>query len=99
MLTCTNTPYIVLLALSVVECQISDLPPFLKGLTVADTHQVIFYPVGNGDTTQIILSGGHRDFFVRLCHRNKAENSDIPEIDLKARLKDDLKKPDATTSM
>lgn len=35
-------------------------------------HQVIFYPVGNGDTTQIILSGGRRVLF-DFCHRDKAE--------------------------
>lgn len=58
---------------------------------MADMHQVIFYPVGNGDTTQIILSGGRRVLF-DFCHRDKAEDADTPEIDLKARLKDDLKK-------
>ncbi len=60
---------------------------------MADVHQVSFYPVGNGDTTQIVLSGGRRVLF-DFCHRNKAEDSDTPEIDLKARLKDDLKKAD-----
>lgn len=60
---------------------------------MADIHQVSFYPVGNGDTTQIILSGGRRVLF-DFCHREKAEDSDTPEIDLKARLKDDLKKAD-----
>ena len=56
----------------------------------ADIHQVIFYPVGNGDTTQIILSKGRRVLF-DFCHRDKAEDADTPEIDLKARLKEDLK--------
>jgi hypothetical protein len=65
----------------------------LKGQAMADVHQVSFYPVGNGDTTQIVLSGGRRVLF-DFCHRNKAEDSDTPEIDLKARLKDDLKKAD-----
>ena len=60
---------------------------------MADIHQVSFYPVGNGDTTQIILSGGRRVLF-DFCHRDKAEDADTPEIDLKARLKDDLKKAD-----
>ncbi len=55
------------------------------------THQVIFYPVGNGDTTQIVLSAGRRVLF-DFCHRGKAEDPDTPEIDLKARLKEDLKK-------
>ena len=58
---------------------------------MADMHQVIFYPVGNGDTTQIIWSGGRRVLF-DFCHRDKAEDADTPEIDLKARLKDGLKK-------
>lgn len=60
---------------------------------MADTHQVIFYPVGNGDTTQIILSKGRRVLF-DFCHRDQAEDSDTPEIDLKARLKEDLKAVD-----
>ena len=57
---------------------------------MADVHQVIFYPVGNGDTTQIGLSKGRRVLF-DFCHRDKAEDADTPEIDLKARLKEDLK--------
>jgi hypothetical protein len=60
---------------------------------MADKHQVIFYPVGNGDTTQIILSTGRRVLF-DFCHREKAEDPGTPEIDLKARLKADLKKAD-----
>lgn len=57
---------------------------------MADVHQVIFYPVGNGDTTQIVLSKERRVLF-DFCHRDKAEDADTPEIDLKARLKEDLK--------
>lgn len=57
---------------------------------MADVHQVIFYPVGNGDTTQIVLSKGRRVLF-DFCHRDKAEDADTPEIDLKVRLKEDLK--------
>jgi len=60
---------------------------------VADVHQVIFYPVGNGDTTQIILSGGRRVLF-DFCHRDKGESPDIPDIDLKAHLKEDLQAAD-----
>jgi len=56
-------------------------------------HQVIFYPVGNGDTTQIVLSTGRRVLF-DFCHRGQAENEDTPEIDLKARLKEDLRAAD-----
>jgi hypothetical protein len=58
---------------------------------MADSHQIIFYPVGNGDTTQIVLSAGRRVLF-DFCHREKGENHDTPEIDLKTRLKDELKK-------
>ncbi len=60
---------------------------------MADKHEVVFYPVGNGDTTQIILAGGRRVLF-DFCHRSQAEDPGTPEIDLKARLKDDLKKAD-----
>lgn len=56
-------------------------------------HQVTFYPVGNGDTTQIILAGGRRILF-DFCHREKSEDADTPEIDLKKRLKEDLKAAD-----
>lgn len=59
-------------------------------MALADSHQVIFYPVGNGDTTQIVLSKGRRILF-DYCHRGKAEDDDTPEIDLKTRLKDDMK--------
>lgn len=57
---------------------------------MADLHKVVFYPVGNGDTAQIILSGGRRVLF-DFCHRGKAEGADTPEIDLKKRLNDELK--------
>lgn len=57
---------------------------------MADLHKVIFYPVGNGDTTQIVLSCGRRVLF-DFCHRGSAENADTPEIDLKTRLKSELK--------
>jgi hypothetical protein len=57
---------------------------------MSDIHQVIFYPVGNGDTTQIILSAGRRVLF-DFCHRDRAEDDDTPEIDLKAHLKEELK--------
>lgn len=57
---------------------------------MADTHQIVFYPVGNGDTTQIILSNGRRVLF-DFCHRDEAEDADKPKIDLKVRLKEDLK--------
>lgn len=56
---------------------------------MAETHKVIFYPVGNGDTTQIVMSAGRRVLF-DFRHTGKAEDSDEPEIDLKAHLKEEL---------
>ena len=52
-------------------------------------HQIVFYPVGNGDTSQVVLSAGRRVLF-DFCHRKKADNEETPEIDLKKRLKDEL---------
>lgn len=73
---------------------IAKLPLILnKEYSVADVHKVVFYPVGNGDTTQIVLSGGRRVLF-DFCHRDRAEDTDTPEIDLKSRLKDELKAVD-----
>lgn len=60
---------------------------------MAVTHRVLFYPVGNGDTTQIILDGGRRILF-DFCHREKSEDPDTPEIDLKSRLRSELKEAD-----
>lgn len=56
---------------------------------VADVHQIKFYPVGNGDTTQIILASGKRILF-DFCHRQKSEQDDTPEIDLKTTIKKEL---------
>lgn len=60
---------------------------------MADVHKVAFYPVGNGDTSQIILSKGRRVLF-DFCHRGNAEDAETPAIDLKARLKNELKEVD-----
>lgn len=54
-------------------------------------HQVIVYPVGNGDTSQIVLENGKRVLF-DYRHLNKIENVEGPEINLKDRLNDELKK-------
>jgi hypothetical protein len=54
-----------------------------------EKHQIIFYPVGNGDTSQVALSQGRRVLF-DFCHRKQARNAETPEIDLKKRLKDEL---------
>lgn len=53
-------------------------------------HQIIFYPVGNGDTSQIILDNGKRILF-DFRHLKKAEDGEGPEIDLNSRLKEELK--------
>lgn len=53
-------------------------------------HVVKFYPVGNGDTSQIVLENQRRILF-DFCHRGEcAEDPDRPEINLKAVLKDEL---------
>ena len=57
---------------------------------MATVHKVIFYPVGNGDTNQILLSNGRRILF-DFCHRSNSENKVNPLIDLGSRLKDELK--------
>ena len=56
---------------------------------MTEKHQIIFYPVGNGDTSQVILHQGRRILF-DFCHRKQAEGIDTPEIDLKKRLKEEL---------
>ncbi|MBB3835278.1 hypothetical protein FHR55_003522 [Xanthomonas arboricola] len=52
-------------------------------------HQVIFYPVGNGDTTQIILDNGRR-VLLDFRHKECSEEDSTPEINLKAALKKEL---------
>jgi len=49
---------------------------------MSENHQSIFYPVGNGDTSQVVLNHGRRVLF-DFCHRKKADSTDTPEIDLK----------------
>ena len=56
---------------------------------MTEKHQIIFYPVGNGDTSQIVLHQGRRILF-DFCHRKKAENVETSEIDLKKRLREEL---------
>lgn len=53
-------------------------------------HQVIFYPVGNGDTSQIVLENGKRILF-DFRHQKKTEDGGCKEINLKERLKEELK--------
>lgn len=56
-------------------------------------HQIFFYPVGNGDTSQIVLDNGKRILF-DFKHLKKTEDGEGPEINLKDRLKSELKKTD-----
>ena len=44
---------------------------------------VRFYPVGNGDCSQVVLENGKRLLF-DYCHRRKAEDKDDPRIDLES---------------
>ena len=54
------------------------------------THRIVFYPVGTGDTSQIILNNGKR-ILMEYRHQKKPEDGACPEIKLKARLKQELK--------
>ena len=53
-------------------------------------HKIIFYPVGNGDTSQIILSNGKRLLF-DFYKTEKSEDSETPSIDVAEALKKELK--------
>jgi hypothetical protein len=54
-------------------------------------HKVIFYPVGNGDTSQIILENGKRLLF-DFRHQKKSEEEGSKDFNLKKHLKDELSK-------
>ncbi len=56
---------------------------------MATKHIVKFYPVGHGDTTQIILHNGRRILF-DFNHSSASDDSQRPEIDLKGELKAEL---------
>jgi hypothetical protein len=56
-------------------------------------HRLNFYPVQNGDTSQIILENGKRMLF-DFHHLKCGEDEDDPAIDLKSHLTDELKKDD-----
>lgn len=58
---------------------------------MSEIHKVIFYPVGNGDSSQIILSAGKRILF-DYCHHKEGGNDNDLYIDLASHLKDELKK-------
>lgn len=52
-------------------------------------HEIVFYPVANGDTSQVITSNGRRILF-DFCHRSCGEDPDDPVIDLNSTLKEEL---------
>lgn len=54
-------------------------------------HKVIFYPVGNGDTSQIILENEKRILF-DFCHQKNSEDEGSKDFNLKKYLKDELDK-------
>lgn len=56
---------------------------------MATKHIVKFYPVGHGDTSQIVLNNGRRVLF-DFNHSSASEDSTRPEINLKAELKAEL---------
>lgn len=56
---------------------------------MATKHIVKFYPVGHGDTSQIVLHNGRRILF-DFNHSSASEDSQRPEINLKAELKAEL---------
>jgi hypothetical protein len=53
-------------------------------------HKVIFYPVGNGDTSQIILENSKR-LLLDYHHQKKTEEDGCWEFNLKKHLTDDLR--------
>jgi hypothetical protein len=57
---------------------------------MSEVHRILFYPVANGDTAQIVLSSGRR-ILLDFCHRGNAEDASTPEIDLIDRLRTELK--------
>lgn len=52
-------------------------------------HILKFYPVGNGDTSQIILENGKRMLF-DFRHLETSEDNDTPHINLKEQLRNEL---------
>src|SRR5450631_935033 len=56
-------------------------------------HQVIFYPVGCGDTSQIILANGRR-ILMDFHHIADTEANNRPEINLAKQLREELEASD-----
>lgn len=42
------------------------------GIHMPEKHQIVFYPVGNGDTSQVVPSQGRRVVF-DFCHRKRGQ--------------------------
>lgn len=57
---------------------------------MSQIHKVMFYPVGNGDTSQVITANDRR-FLFDFCHRRVAEDDSDPRINLDEALKNELK--------
>lgn len=55
-------------------------------------HRLRIYPVGNGDTSQIILANGRR-ILLDFCHRKKGESDKEAHIDLMKELKREIDFP------
>ncbi len=53
-------------------------------------HKIIFYPVGNGDTSQIILENGKR-VLIDFRHIKLSENDQAPEINLQETIRQELR--------
>jgi hypothetical protein len=49
-------------------------------------HTVTFYPVGNGDSSQIVLTNGRR-ILMDFRHQQSGEDKSSPIIDLNATLR------------
>lgn len=56
-------------------------------------HSITFYPVGNGDTTQIVTDQGKRILLDYRQHSN-AESADFPVMDIRSTLKEELSSDD-----
>jgi len=54
-------------------------------------HKITFYPVGNGDTSQITLKNGKRILF-DFRHQQQGEDEDHPVTNLKKQLSEELSK-------
>ena len=64
---------------------------------MSNSHRIIFYPVGNGDTSQIILENGKR-ILMDYRHRKKTEEGEGPEINRRLALNRNSRMPDVIPS-